>query len=231
MKSYILLLLFAVSCATVQVKQPVVGPEIHEIKTISEVKDWIVPDTLVIFDLDNTVFEAEDIVAHANFYHDMMKKYPEHGQKTLKKIWDAIKKSNFKLVEPITVEIIKDLQDQGVVVMALTSRDLELKEATLRQVKSAGIDFSKTSPKRESRYCHNGILFADDNFPKGPALLAYLAGTGFKPKRIILVDDLETNLISVGNTTGAIGLHYPLVDKKRHLEWDEKEAERRWLLE
>ena len=47
-------------------------------------------------------------------------------------------------------------------------------------------------------------------------------------KRIILVDDLEKNLVSVCAATGAIGLYYPLVDNKRHLECDEQEAERRF---
>lgn len=198
---------------------------------MTEVKKWVTPDTLVLFDLDNTVFECEDIIAHANFYHDVMKKRPEDSRKVLKKIWAAIKRSDVRLVEPITPQVIRDLQDRGIAVMALTSRDMELTEATLRQVKSLGIDFSKTSPTRKSKYFHHGILFADKNFPKGPALLAYLEGTGVKPKRIILVDDLKKNLESVGNSIGAIGLHYPLVDNKRHLEWDEKEAERLWLSE
>lgn len=231
MKFALFLLLFAVSCATVQVPKPALAPEIHQIQTIADVEKWVIPETLVLFDLDNTIFESEDMVAHANFYHDMMKKYPDHGHKTLKKMWAAIKQSKVKLIEPITPQVIKNLQDRGIAVMALTARDMELVDATLRQVKSVGIDFSKTSPTRKSKYFHHGILFADNNFPKGPALLAYLEGTGFKPKRIILVDDLKKNLVSVGESIGAIGLYYPLVDNKRHLEWDEKEAERRWLSE
>ncbi len=221
MKSYLFLLLFAVSCVTV--------PKIHEIKTMSEVEKWIVPNTLVLFDLDNTIFEATDLVAHANFFNDMLKKYPGQREKTLQKTWGAIKKSDVKLIEPITPQVIRDLQNQGVAVMALTSRDMELLEPTLRQVKSVGIDFSKSCPKASSRYIHEGILFADDDYPKGPALLAYLKKANFRPSRIILVDDLKRNLDSVGRAAGAIGLYYPLVDKKRHLEWDEKEAERRWL--
>lgn len=227
--------LFVASCATVPVQRQVPtlvpGLQIYEIKTMAEIEQWIIPDTLVLFDLDNTVFEVQDPVGHANFFHDMMKKYPAEEKKILSRVWDAIKKSDVKLIEPITPGLIKNFQDRKIAVMALTSRDLQLLPATLRQVKSLGIDFLKTSPIRQSRYFYDGILFASQNHPKGKALLAYLNGTGFTPKRIILIDDLQKNLVSVCQATGAIGLFYPLVENKRHLEWDEKEAERRWLSE
>lgn len=229
MKASLLLLWFLISCATVQVQQPSKPYEIHQIQSMSEIEKWIIPDTLVLFDLDNTVFESTDIVGHANWFNDMIRKYPDQEEKILKRAWHAIDNSDVKLIEEITPQIISQLQNQGVKVMALTSRNLILLKATLRQLKSLKIDFSKTSPFEDSKYFHEGILFANNNYPKGKALLNYLKDVDFKPKRIILVDDLKKNLDSVCKTTGAIGLFYPLVDQKRHLEWDEKEAERRWL--
>lgn len=231
MKSYLFLLLFAISCATVQVQKPVPVSEIYEISTISEIEKWIIPDTLILFDLDNTIFESTDVISHANWFNDMSHKYPNKIAEILKRNWAATQKSDVKLIEVLTPKIIRKLQDEGVRVMALTSRNMVLLEATLRQVKSTGIDFSRTSPHKNSTYFHEGILFSDNNYPKGEALNAYLKDINFKPKRIILVDDLKKNLESVCRATGAIGLYYPLVDKKRHLEWDEKEAERRWLSE
>lgn len=228
--SCLFLSIFLTSCVTVPVQKPTLVPglEIYEIKTMSEVEKWVIPGTLVLFDLDSTVFEVQDLVGHANFYHDMSTKHPGQETKILHKMWAAIKISDVKLVETITPKLIQNLQNKGVAVMALTSRDLSLIKATLRQVKSVGVDFSKTSPTHKSKYFQDGILFADKNYPKGKALLAYLKSTGFDAKRIILVDDLEKNLVSVCADTGAIGLYYPLVDNKRHLEWDEQEAERRF---
>ncbi|MBH2006780.1 MAG: DUF2608 domain-containing protein [Myxococcaceae bacterium] len=229
MSALLFLLLFAGSCATLQVKKPVSEPEIHEISSIKELENWIVPDTLVLFDLDNTLFESTDMVGHANWFNDMLKKYPDRQDEILKRSWGAIDRTDVRLIEEIAPKVIANLQKRGVSVMALTSRNLILLDATLRQVKSVGIDFSKTSHFEDSAYYHEGILFAHNNYPKGQALLNYLKDISFKPKRIILVDDLKKNLEDVCSVTGAIGLYYPIVDHKRHLEWDEKEAERRWL--
>ncbi|MEI6805940.1 MAG: DUF2608 domain-containing protein [Myxococcaceae bacterium] len=231
MRFYPFLLLLAVSCATVQVQKPVPVSEIHEISTMSEIEKWIIPDTLLLFDLDNTIFESTDIISHANWYNDMSKKYPNKITEILKRNWAATQKSDVKLIEKSTPELIKKLQDQGVRIMAFTSRNMVLLDATLRQIKSVGIDFSRTSPYEDSIHFHDGILFADNGYPKGEALRAYLKDIDFNPKRIILVDDLKKNLESVCKATRAIGLYYPLVDKKRPQEWDEKEAERRWLSE
>ncbi|MES2504419.1 MAG: DUF2608 domain-containing protein [Myxococcota bacterium] len=229
--------LFAVSCATVP-KQELAGRahpslEIYQISSMADVEKWIVPDTLILLDLDNTLFEAKkgNMKAHANWFHDLLKKYPTERQKILQHHRAAIKTAEYQPVESITPELIKDWQNRGIAVMALTSRNMVLVEATLRQVKSVGVDFSLTSPRRKekSRYFQQGILFANNQFPKGEALTAYLKETGFVPKRIILVDDLLPNLESVCKSTGAIGLFYPLVDDKRPTEWDEKEVERSWL--
>ncbi len=201
---------------------------------MSEIEKWIVPNTLVIFDLDNTLFEANNsVVAHANWFHDMLRRYPNEEKKILDKAWKAIAKADYKPVEEITPKLIKKWQEQGIAVMALTSRNMVLREPTLRQVKQVGVDFSVTSPKRvkPSKFFQEGILFADVNYPKGLALKKYLEEANFKPARIILVDDLKKNLTSVCVETGAIGLYYPLVDNKRHLEWDEVEAERHWWLD
>lgn len=230
-------LLLAISCATTSASRAVSRidetHEIYEIKSMSEVGQWIIPETLVIFDLDNTLFESKSIVAHANWFHDILKKYPDQEKKILKKAWKAIKMAEYKPVEAMTPDLIKSWQNKGIHIMALTSRDLEVLEPTLRQVKSIGVDFSKTVPRRQkkSKYLYEGILFANNNYPKGEALKSFLEDSDFKPQRIILIDDLKNNLFSVCKVMGAIGLYYPLVDKKRYLEWNEKEAEQLWLLE
>ena len=227
-------LLFS-SCATTKIhdsaQQARPSFEMHEIESMVDVEKWIAPGVLVIFDLDNTLFESKDTIAHANWFHDMLKKHPDEEKKILRMAWDAINVADYEPVEEITPNLIRSWQDRGIAVMALTSRDLVIQEATLRQVRQVGVDFSKTSPvrKRESKYLHQGILFASSNYPKGYALQKYLAESHFQPTRIILIDDLKKNLKSVGEAMGAVGLYYPLVDNKRHLEWDEANAEQLWL--
>ena len=227
MKIKLLLLLLVVSCATVKLSGRPDGLEIHEIQSIVELEQWVVPDTLVLFDLDNTVFEVTDPVGNALFYNYLMKAHSGEEYKALPRIWAVLQKSDVRPVESRTVETIQKLQDRGVRLMAFTARDLTVLDATLRQVKSLGIDFSRTALKRHSKYVHEGILFATMRTSKGDALKAYLDGADFQPKRIVLIDDLEKNLVSVCKITGAIGLYYPVIEKRG--EWDEKEAKRRWL--
>ena len=228
-----LALLCLISCATSQTgikhQQSAEELNIYEIQNMADVERWIIPGTLVLFDLDNTVFEVQDPVGNALFYEHMFGLYPTEQPKILRMAWDAIKKSNVQLVEKETHQIISNLQERGIAVMALTARDLLLREATFRQLKSINIDFRKTAPTGDIRspFFHDGVLFSSPLFPKGQSILNYLATTDFEPTRIIMIDDVKRNLTSICEKTCGIGLWYPLITRRGG--WNQKEAERRWL--
>lgn len=225
----LLLAYYSSSCLATHKK--LTASRIHQIKSISEINSWVIPGALVLFDLDNTVFESESVLGHANWYHDQIKKHPEERHKVLARSRKGIMNSSVKPVEEITVDLIKNLQSRGIHVMAFTARNMVVAEVTIKQVASIGLDFSLTSLTGDSKYVRQGILFAHDDIDKGDALAAFLRKSPRQPQRIILADDVLHNLESVCKTTDAIGLHYTIVEEKRDTHWDEKESDRLWQLE
>lgn len=116
-----------------------------------------------------------------------------------------------KPVDEKTVELIQQYQEQGVPVLAFTSRgrhewyasqingiDL-LTEEVLR---SLGYDFRNTQlPIALSgltdlfpSYYHEGIIYAGNEIEKGELLSLILNQTGYNPSSIVFVDDKEDSL-------------------------------------
>jgi hypothetical protein len=190
-----------------------------EIKSISELGQYVDENTLVIFDLDNTIFEATRHDCHADRFYDEVK-----SGTTKKDAYEKWAKSQescpVKLVEnEIRGEITK-LREMGAQVMALTARGHDLMGATYKQLRGLEIEFGEKAIDYLSKdiVFAFGILFVSPFYPKGPALLEFLNWNGFSPSKIVFVDDLVENIVSLEGTlphVEFIGLHYPLVQNSR----------------
>lgn len=213
--------------------------EIVERKHINSVTEYVQnnqPGLCVIFDLDNTTLhpikdEASDewFTARVQLFVDQGYAYLDAIAKVLPGYFEEQRKATVKPVEPEVVTLIKDLQNKGIHVIALTARSLELETCTIRQLKSIDIDFSKTCPAASqtlvfSELIHpahytQGIMFCSNN-PKGKALLQLFEKTKFDAKKIVFVDDKLKYLECVGKElaekgiTDFIGIRYSFLDEK-----------------
>lgn len=207
-----------------------VRASIVEINSITQISSYIDSDTLVIFDLDNTVFEGVGFECHANWYYKHMKNsggesFPEYKGLFYRSWRDLQKSCDVVFVEEETRPVLEGLQSKNIRVLALTARDGGMRKETLAQISSLNISFSRTAlssdacgsldkSNGETLFCE-GVLFASPSIPKGDVLKAYFDKFGYKPQKIVFVDDLRKNLNDVERSFPSInfmGLHYPLVE-------------------
>ncbi len=228
------------------VTQPVFSKtsSVHTIKSMQEIEKYIDKETLILLDLDHTVFEGKDYgYGHANWFYDRIEKGKTVGieeTQTIKKIFPhwlySQKNAQVKPVEPLTPKLIQQLQSQGYFVMGLTSRQVPLVDITINQLKSINIDFSsKQLPQKTLTIGFNaptqmkaGILFCSEYNNKGEVLHAYLDKLHINPKKMLIVDDSLRNIQSVINSysqqSAVIGLYYPLVAEYKKQHWNSEYA-------
>ncbi|MEI6805553.1 MAG: DUF2608 domain-containing protein [Myxococcaceae bacterium] len=200
-----------------------------EIGSMKELKSFVDAETLVIFDLDNTVFHAKRYDCHASWCYDQVEAEKKIGSLSLERgmqiylQWAESQKScPVEFVEAETALEIEQLQKRNIKIMALTSRGVDLENETLEQLRSLGLsfassalsrDFLEFSVKTKAKFVE-GILFVSMQNSKGSSLKKYFDLVNYQPKKIVFIDDLMENLESLEASfrdINFIGLHYPLV--------------------
>jgi hypothetical protein len=115
-----------------------------------------------------------------------------------------------KLVQKEFVEWIDKLQQQETPVYCLTGRGRDVwyssivtgvDELTEQQLKFIGVDFEKSKvpeelKKADPKFFHHGIFYSDP-YDKGEFIDKILQETGYRPKKIVIVDDKWAQLKSV----------------------------------
>ncbi len=218
----------------------VTSSQIYTISSMQEIEKYVDKETLVLFDLDHTVFEGKHYwYGHANWFYDQIeeaKKLCIKEDEIIEKIfphWLYSEESNsVKPVEEITPKIIKRLQKKGIKVLGLTSRQVPLVNISLKHLASIDVDFNSPDlPKKmisipfdQPTIMKNGTIFCSDYNEKGKVLQAYLNKLQIYPKKIVFIDDGLRNIQSVMNAfsqqTVVIGLYYPLVAERKKKDWD-----------
>jgi FMN phosphatase YigB (HAD superfamily) len=164
-------------------------------------------DHLIVFDIDNTIIESIDQLASTQWFEAMIQRKMklndlterEALQQTLPLNYLLVKHSMIQPIEPSTVSLIKQLQDNQHKVIALTARAFDpLKECTIEHLNKVDIDFTRTCiyPKdiainARTQYS-SGIIFTDGDH-KGNVLRSFMITVGYTPKKIIFVDDKQYN--------------------------------------
>lgn len=233
MKNWILLILLFLSSCSYKTPQ-----KIHSIKLFTEFDfNNIEQEAMVIFDVDQVLIERSCKV----FWGKTEK---EHGQ-WLNKLYDEVfKKAKHDpfyyfsimlsqdtpvIIEPYIADIIGQLQNRGVTVIALTTTNTgscftipSLPIWRFNKLKEVGIDFStpgitnmefpelpSKSPEESGKYpvFYNGILYTGDA-SKGDVLTAFLEHTKLKPTRVIFFDDKRANLESVSQAMHNLGIPF-----------------------
>ncbi len=206
---------------------------IIEADSIHDIRNHIDPETLVIFDIDNTLMEPSQTLGSDQWFYHRIGEHKAKGmdqQSALEKSlseWMSVQSiTKVKVVEEGTVELIKRLQDEGYTVMGLTTRGLGLSTRTIFQLESLHINLSVTAPTHEEVFFINnhgvlfrgGILFTAGTH-KGLALAKFLHLIEKAPENIVFINDKWSNIREVEvicekYQVPFIGLRYSYVDEK-----------------
>lgn len=218
-------------------------PQIIETLSIAEITKYITDaDTLVIFDIDYTILKADDLHATDKWFSAMTTYAQSKGYDYIQAIdivlipfGKALKTTTVSAIEtkgdkdktPVVSEVIKNLQKNGIAVIALTSRSLPFVECTPTQLKSIDIDLSQPplgnkkvsmTLKFPAKFV-NGILFCSNN-DKGETLKALLKELKLKmPSKIVYADDKEKYLLQVQKFANEmkipfVGIRYSYMDRE-----------------
>jgi len=218
---------------------------IHTIKTMTEVKKYIDKQTLIIFDLDHTIFEGKNYgYGHANWFYDQIEKAKTKGINEKVTIfhlfphWLVSQKDpqvTVKPVEALTPRLIKKIQAKGNLVLGLTARQVPLADITLQQLKTIQVDFTPSQLSDDiihgfdaATLMKDGVIFCSEYNDKGEVLRAYLDKRGMIPKKIVIIDDSARHLHAVTKAypdITVIGLHYPLVAEFKKKNWNVESAQ------
>ncbi|MBS1988372.1 DUF2608 domain-containing protein [Candidatus Dependentiae bacterium] len=213
-KASVKLLLFVFGFNTTYTQVFPVIIESDDIWSVKENIDSNAKHPVVIFDIDNTLLRAELVMARDECFDARLKQELAAGlaikpacDKVLPGYFEAMQVTHVSLVDENSVAMIKELQERGIVVIALTARSPHvLEECTLRQLESVGINFRITSPTHEKDLnfagltdradFKGGVIFCGCN-DKGKVLERFFNETDLHPDQIIFTDDKEKNLSAV----------------------------------
>lgn len=214
--------------------------EIIEVKHLTDLKKQLKPETLVIFDLDNTLMEPVQDLGTDHWGSYQIQKYMKQGlskEAACKKVqfeWMAVQNiTQVKPVEPSTPKLIEELQKSGYQMIGLTGRSQEMSALTTHQLDAIGVDLNKTAPNKEDVLFksdqtllksfpwvlyHHGTIFTA-RMDKGKALFTLLDKVGCSPKRIVFADDKRSALEQVEKACQErkipfVGLRYGFTDEK-----------------
>lgn len=207
---------------------------ILEIATIQDVAQHVDKGTLVVFDIDNTLVECSQTLGSDQWFCAQIKHLEEKGwthQQALTHVlemWTEIQHhTTLRPVESHMTQVVRNLQQAGYPVIALTTRSVNVASATKKNLYALGIDLRSTAPLKESVILKHdeeesdyqeGILFTN-NGHKGKALWAYLQRAGIEPRKIVFINDKHSHLLpveEVANLKGVkfVGLRYGGADAR-----------------
>lgn len=191
------------------------------------------PKTIIVLDIDNTIAQPERLIGSEEWVAHVINTYGNTTTVDMKArfqyvaplYYDIIHTVNFIPIEPLTADIIRELQNSGVIVIGLTARSFQVAERTIEQLYNIGIDLSHASLWHEElwhdchlSYCHmNGIIFCDGN-DKGKVLCEVFERINYCPAKIIAIDDKERHLNAIAKAVCPciefVGIRYTHLDEK-----------------
>jgi hypothetical protein len=197
--------------------------KILETARFHEVAHHITRETLIVMDIDDTIIVPAQMVGSDEWFYLRWKKHETDGmsksvalEKALAE-WESIRHvTKMKTVEKETPAFIKELQKKGHKLMGLTSQGLGLATRTVLQLKENSVDLSVTAPTLDDYYVNlsghsvlfrKGILFTSGQ-NKGEAFFKFCDSLGLKLKKIVYIDDKESQLAALEKEAVKRGIEY-----------------------
>lgn len=193
---------------------------IQEIANIKSALKGINHNTWVFFDLDNTVMESTLQLGGDQWFSHLIKHTPKPAQRYVFTLYYALQ-SHIKMqaAESKITLIIKALQDIGIPVFALTARDEQILEPTIKQLLDIGVDFSRIKNKELQDHKYRSGIICCNGQNKGDAITLFLNSCEIKPSHIVMFDDKNQHLVHMETATEKMkiefsGFRYGFLDAK-----------------
>ncbi|MGZ3632803.1 MAG: DUF2608 domain-containing protein [Parachlamydiaceae bacterium] len=203
--------------------QPLSG-EIIASSQIEEISSHVDDRTLIFFNIAEVLTNTETSLGSSSWRRYLRSRVDSN-------IHDLLTLYVFKHVPSKSADsqiplLIQSLQEQGIAVLAFTSRGRnawyssniqKIDLITEKVLFSLGLDFSKTTLPPElknlsiafSNYYHDGIIYAGNTLEKGALLEEILDTTNYRPSKIIFVDDKIDSLQGIEEALEC--LHIPFI--------------------
>lgn len=175
------------------------------------VMDYIEEDTLVIFDIDNTLARPAQELSSDEWFCHLVNSRMAEGHDYITSIYYTLPTAYYAQFNvPLqTTEIDAELLTthlihQKIPTMALTTRSLFVSERTLEQLEDINIHFltphvsqeDLVLPMHHPCFYKNSILFGGNN-DKGEVLTTFFHWMNYYPKKVIFIDDKMKYLVAV----------------------------------
>jgi phosphoserine phosphatase len=216
--------------------------ETREIHVMKEVVASLDRDTLLVFDVDNTLIEPTGNLGSDQWFYYLVRRLlaagvakPEAERRVLA-LWNDVQwLIRVRPVEKETPAIVAQIQRRGIRTLVLTARAPALALRTRLQLASVGLRFGglgadlALAADGAVRYT-GGILFVGEGRDKGDHLVQLLRRLRLAPKKIVFVDDKDHNVRSVVHALGraripCLALRYAAADDRvRAFESDVADA-------
>ena len=202
--------------------------KVQEIRSIHEVQEEITPQTLVVFDIDNTLITPTGNLGSDQWFFYLQKIYTLKGlpeKESAEKAtitWNKTQELiRVKAVESETPTWIQQLQKRGIKTMALTARRADVAEVTKKQLQSIHVEFKTHSPSsqtlnlskaelqsEEDAIFTDGILLVGEGNNKGLVFKAFLKKIGYTPEKIIFIDDKVKHVNNMEKALSSLSIPY-----------------------
>ncbi len=197
--------------------------QVIETATTAEALAHADSDTLLIFDLDNTIVMPAQTLGGEEWFDYLVEEDLKKGtEKSVAieralKIWNQVMLTT-KVVpaEKSAPEQIAAKQRAGTKTMALTARPPELAAVTHKQLNSVGIHLDKNTVTKETVTVagvepapfKRGVMFVGAQNNKGDILVKFLNALNLKPKKIVFVDNKQKHVDAVEKALAGSGIDY-----------------------
>lgn len=187
---------------------------ITEIKTFQEALPFIDKDTLLVFDVDNTLITPTTAIGSDQWFYCL---YDVYGKKPLAdrsldqklmSFWNQVQsKIEVRPVEKRTPDFVREQQARGIRTMGLTARTSDILRVTLRQLSSIGVHLENNTVYKgmmtlsakllgtaDTAYFKNGVLSVGESNSKGAVFTQFLKKLKLAPKKVVYIDDREKHV-------------------------------------
>jgi hypothetical protein len=207
---------------------------IVETNSIIDILPYVAqPNTLVIFDIDNTLAAPHGYVGSDQFTTYLLQQYLAEGmneQEALNEVLPIVFEATYYVhlfpLEKETLPVLHYLKEHNIPMIALTSRSIEIADRTHEQLAEAGIFLQAPPVFNRQIYCNyevpalykDNIIFCAKN-DKGIVLMHIFEEFNYFPDKIVYVDDKISYIISLEkeclkNNIYFIGIRYGYSDQQ-----------------
>lgn len=213
-----------------------------EHSSFKNVFDHLLPNTLLVLDLDNTLIESALHYGSYQWANNLIKEAVSQGRDLdevidqIIPLWEETQyQVEIRCIEQELVDYFKELHQREIKLLGVTGRSPKMAPLTIKKLKQCNIQFSDWSQclpqfnQSESVCFEEGIIFVGPKGHKGHALSEFLNQITHSFSRLIFIDDQPHYLKQVHDcfSDGLIkflGIRYSGADK-RVKQFDPKIAE------